>query len=130
MVQSTITFSFRNSLYWIFFCRSPGCCTSSTRISMGRNCVLLSLAIYDQRYHLNSHLFYSGVSSVSGKSSTRLCSSLAIKAHINLLWKHQANFPSLESLIAKIHEDGETAERALNLPLYAKYRDDPYLKTP
>ncbi|XP_048135372.1 bifunctional riboflavin kinase/FMN phosphatase isoform X2 [Rhodamnia argentea] len=40
----------------------------------------------------------------------------------------EANFPSLESLIAKIHEDGEIAEKALDLPLYAKYRDDPYLK--
>lgn len=40
----------------------------------------------------------------------------------------EVNFPSLESLIAKIHEDGEIAEKALNLPLYAKYRDDPYLK--
>ncbi|KAK3420067.1 hypothetical protein EUGRSUZ_G00852 [Eucalyptus grandis] len=40
----------------------------------------------------------------------------------------EANFPSLESLIAKIHEDGDVAERALGLPLYAKHRDDPYLK--
>ncbi|KAL1294767.1 hypothetical protein AAHE18_19G163400 [Arachis hypogaea] len=29
----------------------------------------------------------------------------------------EANFPSLESLIAKIHEDGEIAEKALELPL-------------
>ncbi|KAL3729863.1 hypothetical protein ACJRO7_026932 [Eucalyptus globulus] len=40
----------------------------------------------------------------------------------------EANFPSLESLIAKIHEDGDVAERALGLPLYAKHRDDLYLK--
>lgn len=39
----------------------------------------------------------------------------------------QENFPSLESLIAKIHEDGRMAEAALDLPLYSKYRDDPYL---
>ncbi|XP_022927266.1 bifunctional riboflavin kinase/FMN phosphatase isoform X1 [Cucurbita moschata] len=40
----------------------------------------------------------------------------------------EANFPNLESLIAKIHEDGRIAERALDLPLYSKYRDDQYLK--
>ncbi|KDP20886.1 hypothetical protein JCGZ_21357 [Jatropha curcas] len=40
----------------------------------------------------------------------------------------EANFPSLESLIAKIHEDRRIAERALDLPLYSKYRDDPYLR--
>ncbi|KAL5579316.1 hypothetical protein UlMin_011758 [Ulmus minor] len=41
----------------------------------------------------------------------------------------EANFPTLESLVAKIHEDRKVAERALDLPLYAKYRDDPYLNT-
>lgn len=41
----------------------------------------------------------------------------------------EANFPSLETLIAKIHEDRKVAEGALDLPLYSKYRDDPYLKT-
>ncbi|KAL5579320.1 hypothetical protein UlMin_011762 [Ulmus minor] len=41
----------------------------------------------------------------------------------------EANFPTLESLVAKIHEDRKVAERALALPLYAKYRDDPYLNT-
>ncbi|KAI3716919.1 hypothetical protein L1987_68149 [Smallanthus sonchifolius] len=40
----------------------------------------------------------------------------------------EANFPSLESLIAKIHEDGVLAEKALELPLYAKYKDDDYFK--
>ncbi|CAH9072472.1 unnamed protein product [Cuscuta epithymum] len=39
----------------------------------------------------------------------------------------EANFSSLESLIAKIHEDGRIAENALELPLYAKYKDDPFL---
>lgn len=39
----------------------------------------------------------------------------------------EANFPSLESLIAKIHEDGDVARRALDLPLYSKYRNDPFL---
>ena len=29
----------------------------------------------------------------------------------------QTNFPSLESLIDKIHEDGRIAEKALDLPL-------------
>nr|GEW97429.1 bifunctional riboflavin kinase/FMN phosphatase [Tanacetum cinerariifolium] len=32
----------------------------------------------------------------------------------------EANFPSLETLVAKIHEDGKIAENALELPLYAK----------
>nr|GEW97428.1 bifunctional riboflavin kinase/FMN phosphatase isoform X1 [Tanacetum cinerariifolium] len=31
----------------------------------------------------------------------------------------EANFPSLETLVAKIHEDGKIAENALELPLYA-----------
>lgn len=39
----------------------------------------------------------------------------------------EANFPSLEGLIAKIHEDRRIAERALELPIYSKYKDDPYL---
>ena len=39
----------------------------------------------------------------------------------------QANFPSLESLVAKIYEDRAIAERALDLPQYSKYKDDPYL---
>jgi len=39
----------------------------------------------------------------------------------------QANFPSLDSLIAKIHEDRRIAERALELPIYSKYKDDSYL---
>ncbi|KAI7738166.1 hypothetical protein M8C21_007549, partial [Ambrosia artemisiifolia] len=34
-----------------------------------------------------------------------------------------ANFPSL------IHEDGELAEKTLELPLYAKYNDDEYFKS-
>ncbi|QHO58817.1 hypothetical protein HN51_013157 [Arachis hypogaea] len=41
----------------------------------------------------------------------------------------EANFPSLESLIAKIHEDGEIAEKALELPLYSSYKNDPYLRS-
>lgn len=40
----------------------------------------------------------------------------------------EANFPSLETLIAKIHEDRKIAESALEMSLYSKYRDDPYLK--
>ncbi|CAH9097112.1 unnamed protein product [Cuscuta europaea] len=39
----------------------------------------------------------------------------------------EANFSSLESLIAKIREDGRIAEEALELPLYSKYKDDPFL---
>ncbi|XP_057439263.1 bifunctional riboflavin kinase/FMN phosphatase-like isoform X2 [Lotus japonicus] len=41
----------------------------------------------------------------------------------------EANFPSLESLIAKIHADRRVAERALDLPLYSSYKNDPYLRT-
>ncbi|CAH1417698.1 unnamed protein product [Lactuca virosa] len=41
----------------------------------------------------------------------------------------ETNFPSLESLIAKIHEDGKRAENALELPLYAKYKDEMYFKS-
>ncbi|KAL3377376.1 hypothetical protein AABB24_003666 [Solanum stoloniferum] len=41
----------------------------------------------------------------------------------------EATFSSLEALIAKIHEDRKIAERALELPQYLKYKDDPYLKS-
>lgn len=40
----------------------------------------------------------------------------------------QLNFSSLESLIEKIHDDQRIAEKALELPLYSKYKDDPYVK--
>uniref|UniRef100_A0A2P2M3U7 riboflavin kinase n=1 Tax=Rhizophora mucronata TaxID=61149 RepID=A0A2P2M3U7_RHIMU len=40
----------------------------------------------------------------------------------------ETNFPSLESLVGKIHGDGRIAEKALDLPLYSKFRDDPHLK--
>ncbi|KAF5943740.1 hypothetical protein HYC85_017817 [Camellia sinensis] len=49
---------------------------------------------------------------------------LAIVGYI----RPEANFPSLESLIEWIHEDRRIAETALELPLYSKYQDDPYLK--
>lgn len=41
----------------------------------------------------------------------------------------EANFPSLEALVTKIQEDGSIAEKALDLPVYAKHRDDAYLTT-
>ncbi|KAF1861946.1 hypothetical protein Lal_00026439 [Lupinus albus] len=41
----------------------------------------------------------------------------------------EANFPTLESLIAKIHEDRGFAERALDLPLYSRYKNDSYLRS-
>ncbi|KAH9623114.1 hypothetical protein KSS87_013693 [Heliosperma pusillum] len=41
----------------------------------------------------------------------------------------EANFPSLESLIAKIHDDRRVAENALELPIYSKFKDDPYLSS-
>ncbi|KAF7803546.1 bifunctional riboflavin kinase/FMN phosphatase [Senna tora] len=40
----------------------------------------------------------------------------------------EANFPSLESLVAKIQEDRKIAEKALDLPLYSSYKNDPYLR--
>nr|CAB3494501.1 unnamed protein product [Digitaria exilis] len=51
---------------------------------------------------------------------------LAIVGYI----RPEANFPSLESLIERIHEDGRIAEKALDLPMYAKYKDTPYLRDP
>ncbi|WVZ87997.1 hypothetical protein U9M48_034559 [Paspalum notatum var. saurae] len=51
---------------------------------------------------------------------------LAIVGYI----RPEANFPSLESLIERIHEDGRIAEKALDLPMYAKYKDSPYLRNP
>ncbi|KAI3988185.1 hypothetical protein MKX01_011974 [Papaver californicum] len=51
---------------------------------------------------------------------------LAIVGYI----RAEANFSSLESLISKIHEDGKISEEALDLPLYATYKDDPYVKYP
>ncbi|RWR80452.1 HAD hydrolase [Cinnamomum micranthum f. kanehirae] len=41
----------------------------------------------------------------------------------------EANFASLEALIAKINEDGKLAEKALDLPIYASYKDSPYLSS-
>ncbi|XP_047308399.1 bifunctional riboflavin kinase/FMN phosphatase-like [Impatiens glandulifera] len=41
--------------------------------------------------------------------------------------RSEANFPSLDSLIEKIHDDGRIADRALGLPLYSKYKQDSYL---
>ncbi|ONI01411.1 hypothetical protein PRUPE_6G138200 [Prunus persica] len=41
----------------------------------------------------------------------------------------EANFSSLQSLIEKIHHDRKVAEEALDLPLFSKYKDDPYLKS-
>ncbi|KAK1265793.1 hypothetical protein QJS04_geneDACA000096 [Acorus gramineus] len=41
----------------------------------------------------------------------------------------EANFPSLESLIARIHKDREIAEKSLDLPTYACYKDAQYLKS-
>ncbi|KAF6167635.1 hypothetical protein GIB67_031218 [Kingdonia uniflora] len=49
---------------------------------------------------------------------------LAIVGYI----RPEANFSSLESLIAKIREDGETAEKALDIPLYEGFKDVPFLK--
>ncbi|KAK1375252.1 Riboflavin kinase [Heracleum sosnowskyi] len=51
---------------------------------------------------------------------------LAIVGYI----RPEANFPSLDSLVEKIHEDRRVAEAALELPLYAKYTDARYLRKP
>ncbi|KAL5996769.1 hypothetical protein ACLOJK_007689 [Asimina triloba] len=49
---------------------------------------------------------------------------LAIVGYI----RPEANFPSLEALIQRIHEDGKIADKALDLPMYADYKDAPYLR--
>lgn len=41
----------------------------------------------------------------------------------------EANFSTVENLIAKIQDDRRIAEKALDLPIYAKYQDDPYIKS-
>ncbi|XP_065036690.1 bifunctional riboflavin kinase/FMN phosphatase-like [Musa acuminata AAA Group] len=38
--------------------------------------------------------------------------------------------PSLESLIARIHEDRRIVEKALDLPIYVGYKESPFLRTP
>ncbi|PIA57224.1 hypothetical protein AQUCO_00600154v1 [Aquilegia coerulea] len=48
---------------------------------------------------------------------------LAIVGYI----RPEANFPSLESLISKIYENRKIAENALDLPLYVRHKDAPYL---
>ncbi|KAJ3682415.1 hypothetical protein LUZ60_014988 [Juncus effusus] len=48
---------------------------------------------------------------------------LAIVGYI----RPEANFPSLESLIERIHDDARIAKKALDLPLFAGYKDSPYL---
>ncbi|XP_047069152.1 bifunctional riboflavin kinase/FMN phosphatase-like isoform X2 [Lolium rigidum] len=50
--------------------------------------------------------------------------SLAIIGYI----RPEANFSSVESLIERIREDGRIAEKALDLPIYACYKDLPYLR--
>ncbi|XP_051216151.1 bifunctional riboflavin kinase/FMN phosphatase [Lolium perenne] len=50
--------------------------------------------------------------------------SLAIIGYI----RPEANFSSVESLIERIREDGRIAEKALDLPIYACYKDSPYLR--
>ncbi|KAI4312839.1 hypothetical protein MLD38_037629 [Melastoma candidum] len=40
----------------------------------------------------------------------------------------EANFPSLEALVEKIHDDRRVAENALDLPIYSKHRDHPFLR--
>lgn len=50
---------------------------------------------------------------------------LAIVGYI----RPEANFPSLETLIARIHEDRKIAEKSLDLPIYAGFKDSPYLRS-
>ncbi|KAK1287650.1 hypothetical protein QJS10_CPB19g00105 [Acorus calamus] len=42
---------------------------------------------------------------------------------------YSANFPSLESLVARIHKDREIVEKSIDLPAYACYEDARYLKS-
>lgn len=42
----------------------------------------------------------------------------------------EANFPSVESLIERIREDGNIAGTALDLPPFSTFRNDPYLTAP
>ncbi|KAG6547509.1 hypothetical protein Mapa_010957 [Marchantia paleacea] len=42
----------------------------------------------------------------------------------------EANFPSLEALIERIHEDGRIAKRALDMNPYRDFENDPYLTDP
>lgn len=42
----------------------------------------------------------------------------------------EANFPSLEALVARIHKDGDIARAALSTPPYLQFSGDPYLTTP
>ncbi|MQM12867.1 hypothetical protein Taro_045784 [Colocasia esculenta] len=51
--------------------------------------------------------------------------SLAIIGYI----RPEANFPSLEILVERIHEDGRVAEKALDLPIYAGFKDASFLKS-
>ncbi|XP_057972991.1 bifunctional riboflavin kinase/FMN phosphatase isoform X1 [Malania oleifera] len=50
---------------------------------------------------------------------------LAIVGYI----RPEANFSSLESLISRINEDRRIAVRALDLPVYSSYKDNPFLKS-
>lgn len=102
-----------------FICkfRSHGCFISLIKISMVKNYIFLLLAISGPRY--------------SPKFILLLCYQYTDTDTLILILMEwwQANFPSLESLIAKIHEDGKRAENALELPLYAKYKDEMYFKS-
>lgn len=42
----------------------------------------------------------------------------------------EANFPSLQALIERIHEDGRIAKDALDVPPYSDYQNDSFLTTP
>lgn len=42
----------------------------------------------------------------------------------------EANFPSLEALVERIHDDGRIAKSALDLPPYSNYQSEPFLSTP
>eukprot|EP00250_Pteridium_aquilinum_P020769 c2493_g1_i1 orf=116-1414(+) len=42
----------------------------------------------------------------------------------------EANFPSLQALVERIHEDGRIAKCALDAPPYSEYQNDLFLTTP
>ncbi|KVH89608.1 HAD-like domain-containing protein [Cynara cardunculus var. scolymus] len=69
---------------------------------------------------------YFGWAKLSNRGVYKMVMSLGWNPYFNNTEKTIANFPSLESLVAKIHEDGKIAENALELPSYAKYKDEKY----
>ncbi|PRQ28759.1 putative riboflavin kinase [Rosa chinensis] len=73
---------------------------------------------------------YFGWAGLPTRGVFKMIMSIGWIPYFNNTEKTVANFPTLESLIEKIHEDRKIAEEALDLPMYSKFKDDPYLKSP